>query len=160
MRFLQLGALAMLALAVTQQAHACSCVRETSVTEQAARYELIFVGTASETVGIGSEQSKPSIWRRLKFWDPVPTKRTPVFIGTVPLETRFQNPAVLKGSATSSVIIHHTEPDGANCGASFQAGQEYLVLAYQRDDGAYSTNICSWPQFSRAEFEAALTQAD
>jgi len=137
------------------QAFACSCARADSAEQQAAGYELIFVGTPTAITTIAPAPPKRSFWQRLQFWKPAPE---PVDLRWQPVElsTDFSIESVLKGPQSASVTIRTTEPDGANCGTSFQEQEVYLILAYRSDDGIYRTNSCSWPQFSRAEFEAAL----
>jgi len=139
------------------QAHACRCVPEASVEQQAARYELVFAGTASQSIDPTTAAPKQSIWQRLQFWKPAPPPPVGEF---VQLETRFQNITVLKGEQASEVTVRHHQPNGGLCGVSFQAGNEYLVLAWKNEDDTYGTSSCAIPQFSRAEFEAELSEAD
>lgn len=143
------------------QANACSCGQEASVQQQAERYELIFVGTPTETINPdAAPPAKRSFWKRLQFWKPAPAPQEVEFSPHTQLETRFENSTILKGTPASPLIIKHSEPDGANCGRSFSPERTYFILAYKHEDGTYSTSICAMPQFSRADFEAVLAKAD
>lgn len=140
------------------QASACSCSAASNVDDQAASYELIFVGTPIQSVSLTPppDQPKRSIWQRLQFWKPAPPviALTPIS-GMHATEFRIKN--VLKGPDSETVTIHHMSGDGASCGINFpDTSQEKLLLASLSKDGKYHTNGCAYPQFSVAEFQAAL----
>lgn len=139
-------------------AEACSCARAASAQAQAQSADLIFVGTAFETVSFGDRGSKQDQAE-------VPNPRLPdglrAFSFNTKLATTFKTTTVLKGTASGqSITLHYTQANGANCGMTFKTGQEYFILAYMREDGTYATNSCFAPQFPRAAFEAILTQPD
>ena len=142
------------------QALACSCAPYPSAAAQAESAPLIFVGTpmASLDVSPAPPPVKRSVWQRLKFWKPAP-EPDPYRIKS--LATTFQVTRVLKGDPSEQVIIHHLSHDsGSLCGVSFSEGVEQLILAYEREDGTFATNLCSSPQFPLSDFEAVLAKAD
>lgn len=151
MKLYKFSALAGAVIFSAFQAHACSCARANSAAEQAERHALIFVGTVSETTGKDNQQATIDADGRISF----PGRDFGAQISTV-----FKTSTILKGPASTSVTLHHSAANGANCGERFQPDQEYFLLAYQRKDGTFATSSCSRPQFSRAEFEAILPGAD
>ena len=134
------------------QALACSCAPHPSATVQAENYPLIFVGTALASVDT-TPPIERTVWQRLQFWKSA-QEASPNNIRS--FSTEFRVHRVLKGADTETVSISHLGTNTTLCGVQFVEGDEYLILAHQRDDGSFGTNLCASPQFSLAEFEAAL----
>jgi len=155
MTFYKIAILAVGLVFSAEQAFACSCrPHHQSAAEQAEHYPLIFVGTAMTSVDVtpAPPPIKRSFWQRLQFWKPAPVSP---HHGSHSFTTAFQVKSVLKGEEADTITLHHNAIS-AMCGISFVKGYEYLILAYQKDDGTYSTGLCALPQFPLAEFEAAL----
>ena len=50
---------------------------------------------------------------------------------------------VWKGCAEGDEVVLWTGLGGGDCGYGFEAGKRYLIYAYETDDGALTTSICS-----------------
>ena len=57
------------------------------------------------------------------------------------------------------ISIAHGQVEG-KCGVVFEPRGVHLVLAHAQIDGGYTTSLCSIPEHSLEEFEAALETSD
>ncbi len=115
-----------LTLFLPSAAFACSCMQQ-PVSQQARNAEVVFIGRAVRT-------------ERLDRYQRV---------------TTFRVQETLKGGRASTRRIYHRENDGGNCGINFRRGERMLMSAV-RSEGRLTTNSCSMPMGSEAEFRRAL----
>ncbi|MEP1143556.1 MAG: hypothetical protein ABJH52_07545 [Henriciella sp.] len=130
-------------------AEACMCPPETSAESQAAQWDLVAQVQVLEEKRI---EPKRSFWSRLAFW------RTPPPPQSAELRTRMKVIRLIKGSADGEIIIHSSEPGMPACGIRYPIGEEITLLSNKNDAGNFGSYSCSRPQFSAAEFHAALTE--
>lgn len=55
---------------------------------------------------------------------------------------KFEIDLVWKGVDDSEVSLVTGSQSGADCGFAFETGKNYLVYAFEHEDGALGTNIC------------------
>ncbi len=128
-------------------AYACTCPPLESAAEQAEKFDLIFLGTATGSINV-----TPPIERAP---DQPPPPPRPEFY-----ETSFNVTRVLKGDNMSSVIISHSAPSPMSCGVHYQTDEPLFILASGSKEKGYSTWFCSNAQFSVEAFDAALDTAE
>ena len=114
---------------------ACSCAPSESAEAQAGRYDFVAVVKVDQT------------------WDLEDEKTGPFIIGSSLTLMHVQS--VLKGEMARYVVVKALDPGMPACGIHFREDAEILLLATGKD-GAYTASMCDLPQFSLAEFEAAL----
>jgi hypothetical protein len=114
-------------------ASACSCVDFTAE-ERVARHELIFTGSARQTVRSDEE-------------------------GSDTVYTVFIVKEMLKGEGApgDEIYLFHPYDSGGNCGVDFADGKDALVIASDPpDDQPPSTNLCSMLGITEDEVRAVL----
>ena len=137
MKLVPLAALLAAACALSAPALACSC-RVMTPEEHVAETELIFIGTAKETIHSDEE-------------------------GSETVYTVFAVKEMLKGKGApgEELFISHLADLGGNCGINFEDGKEMLVLANDEpgEETPATTNLCTMAGASEAELRAALKTA-
>lgn len=128
-------------------AYACTCPPLESAAEQAEKFDLIFLGTAT-----GSNNVTPPIERSPDQAPPPPSPEL--------YETSFEVTRVLKGDNMSSVIISHTAPSPMSCGVQYPTNEPLFILASGSKEKGYTTWFCSNAQFSVDAFDAALNTVE
>ena len=117
-------------------ASACMCPPEASAEAQAAAFDLVALAKMEGDAEIG---------------------QTP--FGTPErIETEFTLLEVMKGDALEGdeILVISGAPGNPSCGIRWREGSEVMLLAKARQTGGYSAWMCSIPQFSEADFRAAL----
>lgn len=144
MRTLLLAAGLLSLSAGVNTADACSCPPLASAADQAAQFDLIFVGTPTQSINLtpGDDDTPP----------PPPSARR--------YETHFDISRVLKGDKLGSVKILHNAPNPMSCGVDYNGDAPRLILAKGSTDAGYSTWFCSLPQYGVEDFDAALGTSD
>jgi len=122
------------ALGLAAPALACSCAERTPG-QSIAEAELIFIGTARETVHSDEE-------------------------GSDTVYTVFKVKETLKGEPSEEAYISHELDTGSNCGIDFADGKEVLVLAnHPSDDEPTTTDHCTMTGVTEATIRDALKAA-
>ncbi len=103
-------------------AHACDCMRPSSIEDQIDGADLIFVGKATKTVLAPYEN----------------TTDFPIY------ETTFTVVEVLKGETEQRVaILHNKSVVGvSNCGVTFKAWDQFEIFARLNSDGRFEPSEC------------------
>jgi hypothetical protein len=109
-------ALAFMAIA-PRPAAACSCAEPPPPNEALADSDAVFMGEVVETRTVGDGP-------------------------TGELIARMAVEEVWKGDVTETVEVR-TGPDSAMCGYHFTSGSRDLIYAGQRDDGSFTTHLCT-----------------
>lgn len=100
---------------------ACSCIMPAPPMESMEASAAVFSGTAISVEGMG---------------DGIMTS------GADPIEVTFAVSKVWKGPQTETITLT-TPRDSAACGYPFEEGEEYLVYAYEEENGALTTGLCT-----------------
>ena len=113
-------------LASAGSALACSCIPYRSAAEHLAAADLVFKGRVLTQQSIGDGRAR----------------------------TTFRVAETLKGRAGRTIgVQHHTV--SATCGVVFKPGQSVWVFANRRNDGSWSTNLCSLARFPETDYRRA-----
>jgi hypothetical protein len=111
--------------APARPAHACSCGAAT-YDEHVAFADAVFDGTATKRYEAPTEPGQP-----------VSSARPVTFTFAVARNVK---------QAVPDPVEVVTAADGASCGTSFDLGVEYRVFVKRRDNGEWSTGLCSGNQ--------------
>lgn len=125
---------------------ACSCLAFESAEAQLEAADLAFEG---QVINVAPERDTRPFWERF-FSKPIQKRYV----------TTFQVYDVLKGDAGSSVTLTHLGAEqSAACGLDFKQTDPFVVLAYRRSDGSYSSSLCTQAQFSTEAFKSVSATA-
>lgn len=112
----------------TASALACSCLAERSTCLAYGESKAVFVGKVTE--GKSAELMSEMLKGRLKT-------------GAKDQEFKFTVSRAFAGVKAGESLTIHTGFGFGDCGFPFQAGEEYVVYAYQNEEGQLATNICT-----------------
>lgn len=107
---------------------ACSCFAEKSTCLAYGESKAVFVGKVTE--GKSSELMSEMLKDRLKT-------------GAKDQSFKFTVSRAFAGAKAGETLTIHTGFGFGDCGFPFQAGEEYVVYAYQNEEGQLATNICT-----------------